>query len=664
MPNRVLDQGLKDERGNEAIECSLVDLGMVMQPLSKTNLLNRQIALEQFEFVAQRDFMPRRLSQIGPKQIAQIGDHLLGQLRLGSDMTCNRVQSVQEEMGLELQAQHFEPCFRETAREFIRVTGFVARGSPHFQTMPQTGNGKVNQKVQGTTAGERDTKAFQCADRSQNASLRPVRGGRPRRLLQTDEKHDVISARLKTGHEENSGQRANEMRENHLRPCFVGPNTTHADENGQRGEQEQRHVLTRSEAQGTRHRDRLRHLRGEQEKLACKCDDQKRTDNEKEPGGPAPDARRNVRKQIHSLVQSVTWAGCRQGARDEPASGGDEFPLPVIQPFITAASGFITFPWRPAENISMNALMKRAYLRVAVGMALLLATYFVYCARRAAADRVTLRVRQADLVAVVRSIRWQTWESILILQGTEAKVTLDVKNVPLDEVLGMLAEQMNGDWTAFHALHTTGSVRTLRKALVTGKESAPGWPTLGRQLQLSPTAMFARDAAGLPGPVTLMVTNQPALEVADVLGRFAHTRILVDGEGLRPVSLRLLNMDFEEAIHLFAKAMNAKVNRFFLLQSHARRMAAPPPPDMTMAPLDDEVRAQLASGKSVMIPFGGPPGEAAPGWIPAPPADVSPETLRQEASRKMLESLRNSTPEQRAERWRSLQTLRPPGDTR
>src|SRR5688572_22132752 len=78
---------------------------------------------------------------------------------------------------------------------------------------------------------------------------------------------------------------------------------------------------------------------------------------------------------------------------------------------------------------------------------------------RARNNLVTLDVYNAPLASVIKQLERQTREPILVGKGVEAKVTLAVKNLPLDEALDQLARQIGANWSKWHAVH--GSDRAL-----------------------------------------------------------------------------------------------------------------------------------------------------------------------------------------------------------
>jgi hypothetical protein len=78
---------------------------------------------------------------------------------------------------------------------------------------------------------------------------------------------------------------------------------------------------------------------------------------------------------------------------------------------------------------------------------------------RAKKNIVTLDVYNAPLADVIKQMERQTHETILAGKGLDAKVTLAVKNVPLDEALDHLSRSASANWSKWHAVH--GSERAL-----------------------------------------------------------------------------------------------------------------------------------------------------------------------------------------------------------
>lgn len=72
---------------------------------------------------------------------------------------------------------------------------------------------------------------------------------------------------------------------------------------------------------------------------------------------------------------------------------------------------------------------------------------------RAKKNIVSIDVYNAPLADVIKQLERQTWETILARGDIQTKVTLKVKNVPLDEALDQLGRQAGVNWSKWHAVH-------------------------------------------------------------------------------------------------------------------------------------------------------------------------------------------------------------------
>src|SRR6266446_2826761 len=96
---------------------------------------------------------------------------------------------------------------------------------------------------------------------------------------------------------------------------------------------------------------------------------------------------------------------------------------------------------------------------------------------RAHNNLVTLNVRDADVRVVARSIEWQTWENIIVHRDVSGRVTLNVYNMPLEHVLGIISEQLSTRWQAVYPLYSSRKSRLALEKVVLGEARAQesGW---------------------------------------------------------------------------------------------------------------------------------------------------------------------------------------------
>jgi len=92
-----------------------------VQFFAEADFLYRQIMVEERKFVGQGDFMAAFGVEREPQQIAQMLDHLARQLRFRLHLRRNGIEGVEQEVGIELQAQRIEPGFRIIALEPLHL---------------------------------------------------------------------------------------------------------------------------------------------------------------------------------------------------------------------------------------------------------------------------------------------------------------------------------------------------------------------------------------------------------------------------------------------------------------------------------------------------------------------------------------------------------------
>lgn len=301
-----------------------------------------------------------------------------------------------------------------------------------------------------------------------------------------------------------------------------------------------------------------------------------------------------------------------------------------------------------------------------IGLALAAFAYAGRVAWRAHRDLVTLNVRSLPLREVVAKLRWQTWEPIYVGKEVDGLVTLRVENQPLEAVLNILNEQVNGRWTAVYPLYSSRKSLAVARTLAQAEagSTAPGWtnwnarPGRPDNGDIQP-ASFRREAGGDPtgaprgfggpgfGPgseltstqearVTLSLSNAPALAAAQSIRRQSGARVVAEDGTWRNVTLQTEPLPLDDAAKSVAKSLHRSVTRFYVFEG---RRQGPTP------------GAQVAEG-------GGEPRPQRPQLtdeqrqaMDQRRAQMEADPARQEAAiNRMMSSLKNSTPQQRVER--------------
>jgi len=213
----------------------------------------------------------------------------------------------------------------------------------------------------------------------------------------------------------------------------------------------------------------------------------------------------------------------------------------------------------------------------------------VYQANR---NLVTLNVRDAEVRDVVRKIEWQTWETIVVNKDVKGKVTLNVRRMPLEEVLSIISDQTSSRSLALYPIYSKGkSIVNLRK-FVRGdlERDAAGWTNFTRRGFGGPGGPGGRGGpggfggggpggfGGFPGGfadtvrgqnslVTLNVTSKDLGFAAQALSRFARAQVVPEDGANAIVSVSLHGVPFRDAVAKVAKVAGMKSDVFYALQA-------------------------------------------------------------------------------------------------
>ena len=193
--------------------------------------------------------------------------------------------------------------------------------------------------------------------------------------------------------------------------------------------------------------------------------------------------------------------------------------------------------------------------------------YASFLGWRAHSGLVTLHVRNAPLESVVSKLRWQTWEKFVVKTNVTGAITLDVHKMPLEQVLGVIGEQLNGRWTAVYPIYREKtSLVSLKRALRgeadfanTGFTNYAG-PRIGFRNQ-GPDGL-SREAR----PVTLHLANTDLAISALALERFGGGQVLVEKNASAKINLELSSVPFQKAVAKVAQAAHRSSTRVYALE--------------------------------------------------------------------------------------------------
>lgn len=327
--------------------------------------------------------------------------------------------------------------------------------------------------------------------------------------------------------------------------------------------------------------------------------------------------------------------------------------------------------------------MKRGLLCIALALGAVL-LWGSWLAWRARSNLVTLNVRNMDVRKVVSKIQWQTWERIIVNNDISGKVTLNVKKVPLESVLHIVAMQTSSRWTALYPLYSTGKSVVAFKKAVRGDmpPSESGWTNLftAPAWRRGNTGGFANNARAGNNLVSAQIEGKDLGFATLALSRFTQAQVVAEDGAEGYINLRLEQVPFTEAVAQVARKAHRNWDLFYTLQPVRQIFAGAgitnmPGPIQMSPPLSPEERAERAAARerefqaqlATMTP---PEREAAEKrrqlmeeLNALPPAERQ-QRLQQMAAanagaqesgvlQRMQDRLKNMTPEQRVERDRA-----------
>jgi len=195
------------------------------------------------------------------------------------------------------------------------------------------------------------------------------------------------------------------------------------------------------------------------------------------------------------------------------------------------------------------------------------AGYRVYLAY---ADLVTLNVRNMDVRKVVPKLEWQTWDRIVLSTNVTGNVTLNVKRIPLTEVLNIIALQTSSRWTALYPIYLQSSATLKFEKVVRGEmpaagsgwsnlEKAPGWKNGGG-------SMFGNAMRNANNLVSAQIINKDLDFAALALSRFSQAQVVPEDGAFGTINLKLDQAPFAKAVSIVAKQARRKWEKIYTLQ--------------------------------------------------------------------------------------------------
>jgi type II secretory pathway component GspD/PulD (secretin) len=189
-------------------------------------------------------------------------------------------------------------------------------------------------------------------------------------------------------------------------------------------------------------------------------------------------------------------------------------------------------------------------------------------------DRVTLNVRNMEVRKLVALMERQTGRPIAVQSDVLGVVTLNAKSLPLEKALAIVGEQTFSRAGSIYPLYSSGKALANLKAILNGESpSANGWTNL--------QANGMRFGFGGPGPgpgrrgenfanatnqsVSLNISFEQLSFAALAFSRLTPARVVVEDGATNRVSVSLTNAPVAEAVATLAKKAGKKWTRLYVL---------------------------------------------------------------------------------------------------
>lgn len=303
---------------------------------------------------------------------------------------------------------------------------------------------------------------------------------------------------------------------------------------------------------------------------------------------------------------------------------------------------------------------------------------------RAAKNLVTLDVQDAEVWRVVKSMRWQTWEDIELAKGVTNRVTLSVRRMPLENVLDLLGQQTGTRWVSVYPLYRKGNVEQLKaQARGEGEANAKQWTNFSARAGFGGRGMLMPNLQVGGSGVSVQIQNKDLPLAALAISRNTPAQVVAENGLTRKVTLELKEVPLEEAVKKLAKEAKADWDHFYVLlpgrgggpgmgmarsvegeNNRENREGTPRPRgagfgmgrmDELLETMPPEERARAIENRQRMEQM----REMTPEQRQQAMAERgnNPE-MQQQMQQRQVAGIKNSTPEQRRERFERIYEMR------
>jgi hypothetical protein len=323
----------------------------------------------------------------------------------------------------------------------------------------------------------------------------------------------------------------------------------------------------------------------------------------------------------------------------------------------------------------LGNMKTKKWLVVLAGIAI--GAYAATIAWRAHMNLVTLHVHNVPFTKVMAKIGWQTWEHFEWPKQLKGNLTMDVDKMPLDEALQIVAEQVGARVSTVYPFYRGKSalnslVQAIQGDIPFAKSSFTNWSS--QAFAGGRGRGFGEFSSGTNQSVSLVFSNKN-LEIASLaLSRVGHAKVIPQNGVMPKLNLTITAKPLEKAVAQVAKEGRVSWTKLYAFQIGGggplmARGAAPERSERSPAlqekneermaevmetlPIEEQEKAKANQEKAqVMREL---PAEAR--------QQVMAERMnsaegQQRMEQRSMAGIKNSTPEQRRERFERIYQMR------
>ena len=212
--------------------------------------------------------------------------------------------------------------------------------------------------------------------------------------------------------------------------------------------------------------------------------------------------------------------------------------------------------------------------------------YVTWAAIRAHRNLVTLNVRDMEVRKVISKIEWQTFETIIPDKNVKGKVTMNVRNVPLEVAMQIISDQTESRFGTVYPIYSSSRTLNMLQRAMRGEiePEFAGWTNLQRR-GFGGGFGGPPDGGGRGGPggrggggffgdprtnrssvISLEIHDKDVQFAATAISRFGGARVVPDDKLHKTVSFKVDQVPVEKAISKLASVAGAKWDRIYSLR--------------------------------------------------------------------------------------------------